>query len=279
MYSTTGAGAAYPAGASAMYSTTGAGDWRRRHALDAGAAYPAGACAMYSTTHTPGAGAMHSTTGAGAGAYPWRTRDVLNDGSWCCICHWRRRCVLGDRCGCSVSCWRRHSTTEAGDRRRRHVLDDRCRCSVSCWRGRDVLHNECRCCVYHYRGLHAAKHLSLARSRVTNKHLPTLVLSFASTITTNSLSRELLRENSIDDVVHFRKDSMVLHLIETGSHSDLQVAARRISSMCVLFLAARTFRLEVDGLLCQSHPVTARWISALVGVGSVSWQVDHRRST
>ena len=57
-YSTTGAGAAYTAGAGAMYSTS------------AGAAYTAGAGAMYSTSagasYTAGAGVTYSSTGAGA---------------------------------------------------------------------------------------------------------------------------------------------------------------------------------------------------------------------
>merc|ERR1719511_539661 len=54
MYSTTGAGAAYTAGAGAMYSTTGAG-----------AAYTAGAGAIYSTT---GAGVATTVVAGIAGA-------------------------------------------------------------------------------------------------------------------------------------------------------------------------------------------------------------------
>ena len=37
------------------------------------------------------------------------------------------------------------------------------------------------------------------------------------------------------------------------------------------FLLHERFVFEVDGLLCQPHPVTARWIFALANVGSISW--------
>ena len=41
------------------------------------------------------------------------------------------------------------------------------------------------------------------------------------------------------------------------------------------FLLRERFVFEVHELLSQPHLVTARWISALVGVGSVSLVVDH----
>ena len=50
----------------------------------------------------------------------------------------------------------------------------------------------------------------------------------------------------------------------------------KMSSICCeqqRTLLHERFVFEVDGLLCQPHLVTARWIAALVGVGSVSWAV------
>ena len=44
---------------------------------------------------------------------------------------------------------------------------------------------------------------------------------------------------------------------------------------CELWILLNTLVSDVDGLLCQPRLVTARGIAALVGVGSVSWIVDH----
>ena len=81
-----------------------------------------------------------------------------------------------------------------------------------------------------------------------------------------------------DDVVHVLEVSMAHHLIDTGSHRDLTVPAEQMSSLIcehLWLLLHERFVFDVDELLCQSDLVTARWIAALVGVGSVQETVNH----
>ena len=129
MYSTTGACAAYTAGAGAMYSTTGAcaayttGAGAMYFSTGAGAAYTAGAGAMYFSTgagaaYTAGAGATYSSTGAGA-SYTARASAArrIDDRRWCNTrYHWSWRVVSTTGAGAT------QDTTGAGASYRRQAL-------------------------------------------------------------------------------------------------------------------------------------------------------------
>ena len=188
----------------AMYSTTVA---------DSGCNPNAGA--LYSTTGAAGAGSMYSTTGAGAacvtGAGEKNSPTFAGAASTVgagVLVNWRRSNVRHK--GCDVlDLWLRSSVGRetchvhvAGlvgvDGLLLGMCDDVVLCglrprtmvgSAPCVKLARRHHCACHSPTLRESGdlwRHAASRPSLARSRATNKHLPTRVLSFVSTITTNS---------------------------------------------------------------------------------------------
>ena len=131
MYFSTGAGAAYTAGAGTMYFSTGAGaaytagSGAMCFSTGAGATYTAGEGAMYATkgagaAYTAEAVATYSTTGAKQQTTPLERARRIYDRLWGNIRpRWYRRDVLNDGHSCGI-------------RNRSDVLDNESMCGVHC---------------------------------------------------------------------------------------------------------------------------------------------------